>query len=265
MKRKINLVLVFLCCTTFLFGQEKKGIPYAIIPIPEDNDSLKKVWEKVMYFRMKKIEEKTGLKFAENFFPQIQFGLPDIIADSKNAGACYYQKTHSFWIKENNKTLCWAELVGDSAILDSNLQRIFDHELGHALVDQISHRVNGHVWPDSSLQMWNSLSYSDRLGRILLAEGTAEYFNRVLSGDTFMYAEILPNSGDELSFSNSFMWSWRYYGGYWLVRPIIDKYGENGIVYITNHPLKIKENRIRDACIVYQKKALKVLSRKKAH
>lgn len=109
----------------------------------------------------------------------------------------------------------------------SHTRPILSHELGHYYADQLSLRTGHGHWPQLEKK---DLSDTELFGLTLVSEGMAVYFNRAINGgDDAFTDEMYPKKPD---------WSgWvDYDGGYHLIKPILDRYGERGMIYIMTHP-----------------------------
>ncbi|MBP6926392.1 MAG: hypothetical protein KBB70_01700 [Candidatus Pacebacteria bacterium] len=250
MKKILLLVMVLSACS--------KPLYVTTLPLPKPL-STEEQWNIAMLERVKVIEYRTGILFTEGWVPRMQFGAPDYISSTANFGGCYDQSIRAMWVTSAYRTLIPFSapgFAGDTNPLSETARMLIDHELGHALADQISYRTHRRIWPDTSA--WRNQTGDQNLADKILTEGVGEYFGRLLGSDTTTSAEWLP-TGD-----GGFAWlmdSWPYYGGYWLVKPIIDRFGEQGIAYIAKHPLRFKDNKIRQAAYLYQEKAFKKLSK----
>ena len=206
-------------------------------------------WNTIFSERLSILEQCTGITFTDGWVPTMQFGAPDYISNSANFGGCYDQTQRSFWVTNAYRSMPATNELPEAVRL------LVDHELGHALADQISCRKNGYTWPDTVA--WKNQTDAQNLSDKILSEGVGEYFGRLLSSDTSTSAEWLPED------SGGLVWlthSWPYYGGYWLVKPIIDQFGEKGIIYITQHKFSFEDSQIRQAGYLYQTQAIEKLS-----
>lgn len=113
---------------------------------------------------------------------------------------------------------------------DPNItSQVLHHELGHFYADKLSEYSGNGSWPGLTTDL-NLV----RSGGIL-TEGIAEYFERTFfheddSKDLPGYVPI-----DKLDKNLGF---YSHVLGYWLVKPIIDIYGKEGIKYIITHTIE---------------------------
>ncbi len=211
--------------------------------------STEEIWGSAFQVRRMLIEEKTGIKFDTAWIPRMQFGIPSYITNRLKFGGCYAKATQSFWMP-----FSYYNEPPDSVFKSPRILMAIDHELGHALADQICRRKNFFAWPPDTVSSTNE----DTIAGKILSEGVGEYFGRLFTPDTIADSEWLPGGSSSLCRS---MPKWEYYGGYWLVKPIIDQFGEKGIAYISSHTFSYEGNRIRQAGYEYQKKAIETLSK----
>lgn len=115
------------------------------------------------------------------------------------------------------------------------------HELAHYYLDMLSEQLVHADWPKYE----DDMSLAQMLGIKLISEGTATYIERRMNGqeDTFtdqdwpksvqgfVFHPLMPVPKSEIV----------YEGGFHLVKPIIDQYGEKGIKYLMFNPPKEQE------------------------
>ncbi|MEK7177088.1 MAG: hypothetical protein AAB719_02250 [Patescibacteria group bacterium] len=207
-------------------------------------------WQKAFANEAIAMEKRYGVKFDPDWKPLVVFKIPDDIAPQLRGDfvAQYYPETQSFIISPAKK-----------AAVD---QLVVKHELVHALVDQISRRIGNGMLPDVSKN--SQLEFDMLVGRALVSEGMASYFQ--YKDDLYYPKDAKGGEGWLPQSFGDFLWRNRdflYHGGHWLVAPIINKCGEQGIVYLIKHPLRFQNDDVRTAALEYQRVALKKLSRKK--
>ena len=130
-----------------------------------------------------------------------------------------------------------------------DLERATHHELGHFYTDSLSEHLTGNNWPGFSTE----ITVREEICLKVLAEGTAEYFERKMKDDTIKYYPV----DHFLDFETMIKHQKKFFyeGGFQIVGPIIDAYGITGITYIIQHtPKTIQELR------TYQQKALEDLA-----
>lgn len=145
-----------------------------------------------------------------------------------------------------------------------NVKETLGHELGHFYLDKLNESIGKGDFP-------RDVRYNpEEIGIMLISEGIAEYFGRAISNrkDNFNDSEW-PRPEKH--------WIWRDYpvdryigerfrnpriiydGGFHFVKPIIEKYGKDGIEYlINNHPRGKDLHNIPE----YQRKVMRELSNK---
>lgn len=136
------------------------------------------------------------------------------------------------------------------------------HELGHYYTHQLA--KNKSPTALKNLEAMNSEDESKFVGFKVLLEGIAEYFQKNTEGqkeDSF--SEILwPDTLRE----KKWIFLMTYIGGYHLVKEVIDKYGERGILYmmenppIVNNPRRdFEDYRIETLCTLAGEKDCEIL------
>ncbi|MDO8504721.1 MAG: hypothetical protein Q7S36_02600, partial [Candidatus Liptonbacteria bacterium] len=161
----------------------------------------------------------------------------------------YYMGEHAF---EGAPELNW----------DSELMVLLDHELGHALADQVSRRIGNGTWPDT--KMYSKLIWHKRYGAKILSEGIGGYFGYIAWESEGKRGEkSLPARSDDNYWHSDDGADSFYDGGYWLVSPIIRRFGEKGLEYLVTHSFEFPDGNARKAAKEYQKRALNELGKKK--
>ncbi len=108
--------------------------------------------------------------------------------------------------------------------------RTFFHEMGHYYADKLSEEYGLGSWPIYT----DDMDDSEIVRFKLVSEGMAEYFEKKSNKNEELY-----NGGslklNDYGFTNVF-----YYNcGYNLVKPIIDRYGDLGMLYLMNNPPQV--------------------------
>lgn len=149
----------------------------------------------------------------------------------------------------NNLANTLADVLGRGR--NYNVERALNHELGHFYTDKLNESLGKGDWldfPDRKLK-------DDRIGTMLIAEGVATYFSKVMDGEEDNFKDSdWPNKLNDF-----WLFKVMYGGGHHLVKPIIDKHKKEGIVYLIENPPTVDE--LKDLPD-YQKRALEYLSNK---
>jgi hypothetical protein len=116
----------------------------------------------------------------------------------------------------------------------ANIRAILAHELGHAYANQLSLAIGNGNWPDFSSFEDTSEGVWKFVGLKLVSEGMADYFSKVLGEvkDDFLDSEWERLANDP--YNTTFPEAVR--AGFHFVKPILDKYGEQGMMYLIKNP-----------------------------
>ena len=127
-----------------------------------------------------------------------------------------------------------------------SIKPTLDHELGHYYMDKLNESRGMGDWPRDE-----DFMDIERIGVQFVSEGMAEYFKKALNNEKDTCPDAWPN--------DLFKWTWAdmYDGGAHLVKPIISKHGERGIVYLMDNPPALGDfNNLK----AYQDRILEELS-----
>ena len=151
-----------------------------------------------------------------------------------------------------------ASLSAETVAGDDELGELLDHELGHALMDQVSRR-NG-MGPWFTEARFEAASAEEQLGLDILSEGTAQYCQRVEfpRDDSGLSEATFPDKPEQQRFYTYSMLA--YDGGYWIVRDILREYRERGLIWLMRHPF-VARGDMRAAAFAYRRRALQELAR----
>lgn len=225
----------------------------------------KKLLSAVM-IRARAIEQKTGIPFNQNWKPGIG------ILESAGTGNISGQKSGpAVYLVEKQKIMFEREVIpllekkyGKPFLLlepkvianEIEFSKLADHELGHALTDTISRRLDrGHF---ITLKRLKTLTKEEQLGLHMISEGIAVFFEQVLSHTKQRFIEIpLPSSPLETELYPREMIV--YQGGHWIVDDILSRFGEKGLVWLIINPFVPKKN-IREDAKKYRERAFYELS-----
>lgn len=163
-------------------------------------------------------EEQLGITYFGK--PQLQFSLPAALVEQNSLVTLWYAG-----IYENNAI--YLNLSGFDNY--TGAKETLDHELGHFYTEKLHESWGLGIWPVYTYDE----PYSDsNICLKLIDEGIAEYFSRAMN-----------NGADAFKDTNwpiSVFGFWENHvindGGYHLVKPIIDAYGEEGIAYLISNP-----------------------------
>ncbi len=181
---------------------------------------------------LKRQERKVSIAFPQRR-PLIIYHLPEN-SDENDLGKYKLDENTIYLRGDMLDTIDWNF---------SQARATLDHELAHWYCDTLSESLGKGDWPDYN----HSDTLEQSLALRLLSEGIAEYVERTMNGgeDSFDEEEwpksvlgfimpmLPPNSAGPDYILNSRV---IYDGGYHLVKPIIDKYGPQGIEYLMFDP-----------------------------
>ena len=198
-------------------------------------------------------EQKMNLTL---FFPKkIQYLLPIEETDPNTLGL-YNNQTDTIYLQSGRLTtpgFNWGDFLALITTRDlEETKRVLDHELGHFYCDKLSESLGKGSWHSEAV--FNH-SQKESISIILVAEGIAEYFERIMNGGEDAFKDSSwPKNLNGFYFNQNVLF---YDGGYHLVKPIIKKYGEKGIIYLL---FKFPNKKELLDLPAYQKKALKELN-----
>lgn len=241
--------LIFLLC--ICISNENT---YTTILPPAKPGTIEEKWENFCKHRMDTLEKKYGILFSEHWEPRIKFERPSYITSGDFSG-CYDQASHAIWISSFYKYIKW-ESTDTIQIAPVWARELIDHELGHALCDQISVLNFGKTWPDTLT--WIERSFEEKVALKILTEGVAEYFSNS-NTTTEISFQLFPDNKKNTIWKNN---EWTYSAGYILVKPIVTEFGEKGLKYIIQNSFTYKDGDVRTAAKAYQKTALEELSKR---
>ena len=236
----------------------------AVFAGSENRPEQEKIWEQAFSLRQQAVEEKYGLKFEAGWKPRVVFGIPDYYLP-KNYGlfeAEYDLDTQSFKVHPGFRKEEMALKFFQPGIKSYRAHRyspdyfrqMIDHELGHALADQFSRRQGKGIWPD--FNHLDTLPWTKRYGIIMQFEGVGKYssFVSVINPDQALEV-YWPEEANEWFFIFS-RENTVYYGGYTLVKPILDRFRGQGLAYLIKNPFSFPDGNVKAAARNYQAKAI---------
>lgn len=186
-------------------------------------------------------EEAMGIQFPKR--PTIKFRLPvewRLDGSAMNISGIYRDRENTIYLNSGLLSLPIPD-GGDiiaASLTNSELQsvlRTMYHELGHFYCDAIAEEAGFGDWP----KIYPLGKDENIIGLRLVSEGIAEYMERKTCNsnleDTFS-DEDWPKDTRGFFLDGELDNSVLYQGGYHLVKPILDKYGQAGILYLMKAP-----------------------------
>ncbi len=216
-------------------------------------------------------EEKVGFRL----FPppaRIEFMLPEDLRDEviKNGGITYglYDLTENvLYLNSGMLTTSSFDLSDIAAWIGTmgitkNVKSTLYHELGHYYCDRLYENMLTDIATKDDLN--DPFRFDKMVSLNIVHEGIGEYFERVMTDEEDSFEDSdWPINGEEFIDTEALIFDQKivvpehlkYDGGYHLVKPIIDQYQKEGILYLLHHPphnlLKLPQ---------YQQNALEDLS-----
>lgn len=212
-----------------------------------------------------KIEESTDFRFKRGWKPKVSIEWNLGGRGMKAFAAEYRPKTESFHLpismvyELNVKYNTPLRLLDPKTLSeDVGFGRIADHELGHALADQISRKLG--KGPYFTPEQFYALSRERQLGLNIVSEGIGIFFENIyLPPKDALSDESLPaTKEDERWYTFEGI---AFDGGHWLVRDILTQHGMRGMAWLVSHPFTAKDG-MRAEAHAYQTRALKELTSK---
>lgn len=268
MKTKIMALLFVLIVMSNQSAQSQVFFNQTKTQAPPHNDWTKEeeIFSEVLKLTMKEIEKKTPFRFTKNSDVKAEFVLRLGNSPNPNAGpmAQYWHegptvKFRSWLLTELFFQYGKPLYKLDTATLmqDQALGQIMWHEATHHLMNTVAQSQGLGIW--YTPEYIKELDNEHWLGVHIISEGTAEYIK------SLNYP--FEKEPDENDFPSEDVTSLRinfervaYKGGYWLVKPILKKHGQVGMIWMMQNPFVAKYENMRQAGIDYQQKALAQLS-----
>lgn len=257
--RALFVVLAILCCCGITVAAQAKNYR---------SDVQQKRWERAFRIRMHILERHYGITFDGDWQPRVTLGAPPNARYPWSAEAWYMPESERFyvaerlqWVRPNIKR-CHSDVpaLGETSPDRDKIRELIDHELGHRFTDQVRQQLGTRSWLTTA--DWNSMSFEDRVGQRMIVEGIGTYYGStsLISATTLrteLGSSLLPTSINDSAWSDT---DFTYEGGAWLVQPILETYGETGLVYLLTHCLTFSNGDVHSAAIAYQQQALQDLS-----
>lgn len=216
--------------------------------------------------RAARLEQVSGFRFDPGWTPKVS--LEWSLGEAGSASdAIYKPETQTVYFPIH----VWSELAArhrpasgclnaDLAATDEEVSELLDHELGHELMDQVSRRSGLGPW--FTEQRFQASTDAEKLGLDILSEGTAKFFQRLDSprDDSGLSEQAFPASHEQQALYTYRMIA--FDGGYWLVRDVLSRYGERGLIWLMAHPF-VAADDMQAAAMAYRARALQELSHSK--
>lgn len=194
-------------------------------PFPKKIGDFQGYVEKNLESIIKLQEENLGIDYPEEERPRIYYQLPE--HNESGYGLYDHEKNEIFFMNDSFDYEGWDRATALDTI---------HHELAHWYCDSLSERKGKGNWPG-----YNELPLRRLIPLKLLSEGIATYIEERMNGsleDTFSDDKWPKNINEFFVYpflptlDNRIIYS----GGFHLVRPIIDLYGQRGIEYLMFNP-----------------------------
>jgi hypothetical protein len=223
------------------------------------------VLAKAVAIRAKRLEQLSGITFSKDWKPIVHLTW---LLDGRNTEGQYVAETREILFKVH----VWTEInvrhktqlhLMDPAVLanDEVFGELADHELGHALCDDVNRKINGK--PYFLVQYFNSLSHDYRMGLNIISEGVGRYFQVLRHpSDAKISKFYLPGTLQE-----GHLYDYdtiTLLGGSYVVSDVLSRYGQLGLEYLVSHEFDADSKNMRGAAVSYRDKALLELSKVKS-
>ena len=241
---------------------ENKGIPaHGFISRVEQNKYIEEeaLVLKAMMLRIRALQEKTGIMFSRTPLIRVHdvvfvYGdaMPRVARYDFATGTIAFSASdfdfRGFIENESSEKLDFEALAEDK-----KFQMSMDHELGHALTDQVSRRIG--IGPLFREWEFEKFSIAQNIGYNARNEGIGEWFKHLLNPtETWISKDAFPTNYEESRrYSNDMIF---YSGGHWMVRDILDRHGEEGLIWLVMHPPSLDEKKMRADAVAYRARAL---------
>ena len=186
------------------------------------NTKLKKFVDENLEKIMHKQEEFFSFKYPG--IPQILIGMPD----ERNISSIGLYKMNEDKLYLNEFSF-FDDLDNLDNLNEDLVNLVLSHELGHYYSDKlIENKISKNFYN-------RNFSKEEFLGLLIIQEGIAEYFRDYPGEDSFDSCfddSLWPSDILELQLNR-----YIYAGGYFLVKPVLDKFGvEKGVEYLFKNP-----------------------------
>jgi len=229
------------------------------------DDEIQEYVEENLEEIIKNQEKKVGIRYPKH--PKLEYKLPEEWRESAADGILGMYRSEEDTIYLNSGLLThYIPDIGDTiALLLTNggmgdALITLNHELGHYYCDSLSEAAGFGNWPVFDKEM----DSAEIIGIRLIAEGIAEYIQKKAAGemeDTFQDSEW-PQKIERFYGDGTGDTRLIYNGGYHLVKPVIDQYGKQGMLYLMIfHPLERDLENLPE----YQKEILEQIKLERFH
>lgn len=247
--------------------------------LPDQNHSTSHSPElefaKACHKLMEILEERLGVTFLDTEIA-VAFRIPDYYARRPDDyTASYDTESNEMVFHPRYRNVDISRLLEDPEAetypedLDQNsrpshrdlnlLREAIAHELGHYCMDVLAEKK----FPDS----WIAARYRDEqpigvedLGLVIIQEGIGECFGAAVTTKRDYFASSSwEREWDAADLRNRSNWTYlAYQGGYSLIKPMLDQYGQAALEYLAVQPLTFDLPSLK-AAMKYQEAALRVL------
>lgn len=200
---------------------------------PEIEEYVQKNIEQII----KEQESKLGMTYPKER-PAIYYTLPEQYRFGGIVGLYYPEKdtirlASGILIKPERD---FSDVIATIATFNKteSAKRTVDHELAHFYCDKLKEKAFRNY---SIFELYFLLLPEERMGQRLIDEGIAKYVENRMNGEIEEPLSFQDWPSDILQFTNKEI----YRGGYTIVKPIIDQYGEKGIQFLLFNPPTPKE------------------------
>ena len=220
--------------------------------------------------RMDYLENLYHIKFDRGEFKGAFFGIPrewEKKLLGKNILGTYIPGRQSIYISEDfiPRMKSARSSAGEKAFsedqewsYDREFVTLLDHELGHVYADQVSRRIGNGSWPPAT-RTWGK-----HCGMSTMSEGIGQFFGYFPIDGGKKGMESFPEKMSIFGWYRNYGSNRRNVfpiGGYALVAPILERFGQKGLEYLLTHPVDFKGGRMREIATEYLKKAFKELEK----
>jgi hypothetical protein len=206
------------------------------------------------------VETPSVVKELENEFCLKFDGLPkfDVIYEFNLKGGSYDNRTNTITINSKNTNYPGEHYINRffqslSGVQTGDFNEIMRHELGHYFHNRCKKKFS----IPTSIADFPEKTKSDHFIDDVISEGIATYFQKGKNVTITFNDNDWPEDITKYFNNRKICTSILYSGGISIVKPIIDRFGEKGIDYLTKYPPRFKSLRELPG---YRDKVIKELS-----